>query len=524
MQVLQKKCQNVQIISTDTTNKSPISHGRYTPSAPLGHALAWDWPYIHFQLNLNGEPWEYWPRLKLQLALCFATLGVPFEGIVEPPTKKSFKYLTYNSLSLVAFLVTHSAMKQCRHKDAERKLMSKFIDYACTAISLEGNLIQPKHLLIQFSMELLGHGTCNVCLVLAPNKMVHGMHQLCVLLPGLRPIWAVCLKQTMAGTLGTGMASTIDNPTMQDFMRFLMYLNVNNQGYMELFGYKALHACLNCIAILVESYVIEHVALAKLKPAPLPILKSKHGFSRNTAPALRKAWMAKMKLAKFHNSDITKALTSEILPSGVQALFEHACVVAYFNKLKLYFGSAIRIQLSMDASNHTEDTMVTSVYSPHNDMAAYAPIVVMNKATHNDLDFAELKELAAEAKLTRLAAFTHIKALEQVLLGLGLCMDTFMLPHQVLARPLTSSETRIQDPHTKKWMIYNSHTLCSTLQIPANFEWDRLPLLTICIDQASTGLASAQFLMEKTGMLMLQLPDKFHRAWNDIKLSFKVGS
>ena len=312
---------------------------------------------------------------------------------------------------------------------------------------------------------------------------------------------------------------------MWDFFRFLLWLNVNQPTFMELFGHKAMHACIYCIAKLLEAYVIEHVALAKTRPVvmPLPILKGKKGCSRNTHAAVKAAWVDKIKAAKYQNTMSSRALTNNLLPEGVQKLFEQAMVVSYFQKPKTQFGSVKRLQLSMDESHHTESTMVTSVYSPQNDTVAYAPIVVLNKATRNDLDLDELVQLAHQSKLTRLSAFIHIKALQQVLLGLGHELDTFMLPDGVVARPLTATEARYQDPATQKFMVYNEQTQCATPHIPQNFDWDSLPLLTLCIDQASTGLACAQFLMEKMGILMLQQPDKFHRAWNDMKLSFKAG-
>jgi hypothetical protein len=450
---------------------------------------------------------------------------VPFEGITLKTENHQKQHMTYNTLSFLAFLVTHVAMKQSRAKPAEMELLSKFIDFACTAVSLECKAVKPQHLLIQFSLDVLGLGNCIIKLVLTPFKRLKGMVSLLRVLPVLKTYWNHCQKLTALGRLTPGISSNMDSPTLWEFLRFLMWLNVNQPHFMELFGCNALHACMHCIAKLLEAYVIEHVVLAKLKPLsmPLPLLKGKKGKCRDTHAALKIAWVEKIKSAKYHNNMCTMALTDHLCPIGVQRLFEQAMVVSYFKKLKTQFGSVKRLQLSMDESHHTESTMVTTVYSPQNDMAAYAPIVVLNKATHNDLDLDELVQLAHQSKLTRLSAFIHIKALQQVLLGLGHELDNFMLPDQVLARPLTSTESRYQDPATKKWMVYNEQTQCATPHIPQNLDWDSLPLLTLCIDQASTGLACSQFLMEKMGILMLQQPDKFHRAWNDMKLSFKAG-
>ena len=453
------------------------------------------------------------------MQLAFAKLGVPLDGIHKPETSRTTEHMTYTSVSLLAFLVTHAAMKQCRSKDDEMHLLSKCIAFGCQA--MEGSMVKPAHLLINFSIEVLGYDTCNVCIVLMPNRHVHGMDILLGKVPSLKGLWAKCKDKALMGIKGRYITSSIEHPLIEDFILFMMHLDCTRQDLMDVFAYSAMRSCLSCVAILLEAYVIEHVVKPRTEPHPLPVLRGRKGAARNTAPALRLAWVKKVKLAKFHNNVTTQALTSDILPQGVQQIFEHASVVNYFNQLKSEFGPVRRLQLSMDESNHTESTMVTTVYSPQNDLAAYAPIVVIHKASFNDLDLDELRQLAAESKLVRLAAFTHIKALHQVLQAFGHDFDTYKLPLDVAARPLRAHETRYQDPVTRKWSIYDSLAKSSSLQIPQGFEWDKLPLLSVCIDQAGSGLSSCQFLMEKMGLVMLQFSDKFHRAWNDLKLSFK---
>ena len=441
------------------------------------------------------------------------------------PTQINQKsHMTYTTISLLAFLVTHATLKQSRAKEAELSLLSKCIQFAILAITLQCKGLTPVHLHIRFIIDVLGSDPTPICLILTPWGYLLGMEKLLTYLPIIKKLWQMCLKNSQNGLLRSGIQSSVASPTLDDFVRFLVWINTNQNHLMEAFGFKAMQGCLNCIAQLLEMYVIEHVVMKKVTSlSTLPVLKGKKGNCRNSCPALRIAWKKRMQSVRFKVNMESRELTKDILPKHVQRLFYTASVVEYLRNLKLHFGPAncTRLQLSMDESQHTEATMVTSVYSPQNDMAAYAPIVVMSKATYNDVDLDELVALAKHSKLTRLAAFMHIKALQQVLLGLGHDLENFRLPDAVLARPLTANEVRYQDPHTGKWMVFNSYTSCATPQIPQNFAWDKMPLLTLCIDQAGTGLSCAQYLMEKMGILMVQQSDKFHRAWNDMKLSFK---
>ena len=474
--------------------------------------MAWDWPYIHFQLKLQDEPWRYWPRLNIILESALKNLGVALDGIVQPVKKRGIEKLSYKTMCLLVFMVTHASQKQCRSKEAEMHLVGKFALFA--ALGCGGKSVKADDMLLKFNMEVLGHGQCNVCLVMTPTRHLIGMpQQVLNLLPMLKGMWDRVKDRALMGIACSNISSNIAQPLIEDWLFFLMFLDKNNPELRDVFVTSAMRACLLCISKMLEGYVIDNVVAARTEPSmALPILKGKKGKARNTDPAARKAWMNKMLLTKFTINKFTQALTRDILPKGVQDNFEHASVVAYLKKLKTAFKDVKRVHLSMDESNHTESTLVTAVYSPQNNMAAYAPIVAMQKATFRDLDLPELKELAAEAKLVRMAAFTYIKALHQVLQSWGHDLDTYKLPPEVIARPLKSHEMRIQDEVTKKWVIHDTIAGTCCFQVPHNFQWNNVPLLMVCIDQAQTGLASNQFLMDKIGLVMLQTGDKFHRV------------
>lgn len=443
----------------------------------------------------------------------FIRIGIAF-GFDEPPQQRTLQRMAVTTMSLLAFLMVHASMKQSRAKAREIDLLHKVVMFACAAMS--SDTVKWQYLHIKFKLEMLGDGICQMCMVLMPNRFVKGMEVLLDKIPQLKTIWNK-LKNTshhksLMGITGRNITSSIELPLMEDLLFFLIYLEQTRVDLADIFVYSLMKGCLECLAKLLEAYVVEHVVSKEAQPTILPRLYGKKGKGRISDETSKKAWMSKLKLAKFHNNHITRALTQEVLPVKLQMVFEHASVVCYFNKLRSEFQLVRRLHLSMDESNHTEATMVTAIYSPQNDLAAYAPIVVMQKATLNDLDLSEMKQLASEAKLTRIGAFMHIKAVQQVLLSLGHDLSTYKAPADVIARPLSAEELRFQDPLTQKWMIRNARTGNCQEQIPQAFNWASVPLLGVCIDQAQVGLASNQFLMEQVGLVMVLFFDKFHRV------------
>ena len=426
-----------------------------------------------------------------------------------PNRKRSTDKIAFSTMALLVFLVEHTLMKQCRAKEREMDLLDKLIGFSCEAMRAHAHIVQQSisMLLIPIEMHLLGHGPCTIYLFLQTNRCLHGGGDLLKYIPQLKDLWKHIYNQHIHAT---HIGSQLEEPLLMDFIMFLMWLNHHRPDLWELFGHNAMRSCLKCITFLTELYLVESVVKHNLEPPPLPLLKGKKGKHRNTNPTARAAWIKSLQLCRYHNNSITQVLTRNTLPKGVQQIFEHACVVSYFNTVKQSFAGVNRLHLSMDASNHTEDTMVTAVYSPVNDLAAYASIVVMQHPSVGDLDIA-LKTLAAEGKLIRMTAFNHIKALYQVLQSLGHDLDHYKLPKPVIARPLFSHEVRFETA-ANKWVIMDTHTDIITPQIPADFTGESMPLLVTCIDQASYGLAAMQFLMESNGVMLLQYFDKYHRV------------
>ena len=448
-------------------------------------------------------------RLRDPLTDAFNKLGIA-AGIVEPEQKRTLEIISFTTVSMLAFLFVHAGMKQSKVKENEMDLMSKAIVFACVALC--GSNVKPEHLIIKCTMNLLGDGPTEIMLVLMPNKFVSGMPHLVEKIPQLQVIWDMIKDKNRMGIAGRDITSCIQHPLMEDLIFFLMYLHKNRTDLMDVFAYSLIKGCLECLATLLEVYVMEHVVTKQAQPDILPRLYGRKGQARITDATSKMAWVKKLTATKFHNNCVSKLLTKDILPVRLQTIFEHASVICYLNRLKEYFQTVRRIHLSMDESNHTEATLVTTVYSPQNNIAAYAPIIVMQKATLQDLDLDELKQLASEAKLVRLASFMYIKSLHQVLAALGHDFDTYKLPPSVIARPLGADELRFRDPITKKFMIKNSTTGITQFQVPQDFAWASVPLLAVCNDQAQTGLACNQFLMEKIGLMMLLFYDKFHRV------------
>ena len=421
-------------------------------------------------------------------------IGIPF-GFVVPPHKRTRDRMSITTLSVLAFLMVHANMKQSRAKQRELELLCKVVMFACVAMS--SDIVTGEDLLIKFDLELFGDGLCQLCLVLMPNRCVLGMKVLLDKIPQLINVWTTLQNKSWLGKAGMTITSPIELPLMEDLLLFLMHLEQNGGYLTDIFVYPLMKACLQCLAKLLEAYVVLHVVSKQAQPTALPRLYGRKSKGRISDETSKTAWMSKLKMSKYHNNHITQALTADILPVKLQQRFQHACVVSYLNRLRSQFQCVRRLHLSMDESNHTEATMVTAIYSPQNDLAAYAPIVVMQRATLNDLDLSEMKQLASESKLTRIGAFMHIKAVQQVLLSLGHDLDTYKSPPGLIARPLTAEEVRFSDPVTQKWLIQNTRTGHCQEQIPQGFNWASVPLLGVCIDQAQVGLASNQFLMEQ---------------------------
>ena len=105
-----------------------------------------------------------------------------------------------------------------------------------------------------------------------------------------------------------------------------------------------------------------------------------------------------------------------------------------------------------------------------------------------------------------------IKGTYQTLLSVGQDFIRYELPNTVIARPVYADEVRYFDDAASQWMVMNTLTNVVVPQVPSSLNWAMLPLMVVWIDQAQTGLACYQYLIETIGLMLLQYFDTFHRV------------
>ena len=498
------------------THRCCIHNLRYTAGNQLGLAVHWCWVFLHAFLKLGQEPHRVLHSVKATALAATVGLGLPVDSrspIKLPRVQQSVDKPAFSTVGLLVFLAFHSQQQTCKVKDNEFNLLLKLLQYAKRAASINVNVL-PEWLVLPVHTSILGFGDTTHYLIWSPIQpsRVEQMDTVLAQLPKLRWAWENMAKAYISGHYGRFINSTIDNPIIDDLLMFLLFIKLWHKDLWDVFGCAALQALLKCMAKLVETYVIEYYVEADTPCAPLPILRGRKGYARNTDPINRAIWMAKLKKVSFHNNFITHGLTDDLLPVPVQRLYDRVHCHVSMQQARAAFQGLNRIHLNMDASNHTEDTLVSTVYSPDIDKAAYASIVVLNKATTEDLDNEGLKILNAKAKLTRKAAFVAIKGMYQTLLSVGQDFIRYELPNTVIARPLYADEIRYFDDAASQWMVMNTLTNVVVPQVPSSLNWAMLPLMVVWIDQAQTGLACYQYLIETIGLMLLQYFDTVHRV------------
>ena len=467
-------------------------------------------------LKLGQEPDRQFVSVQAILLAATRGLGLPVDSnspFRVAQVKRSVEKPAFSTLGLLTFLACHSQQKQCKVKEAEVHLLLKLMHYAKRAATINQNVL-PEWLIIAVHTSILGFGDTTHYLIWSPMQpsRLEDMGTVLEQLPKLKWAWDNMVNSYRDGYHGIFIHSSIEHPIIDDMLIFLLFIKLLHTDLWHAFGCAALQALLKCMAPLVEAYVLEYFVETATSSGPLPILRGRKGCARNTDATSKSLWMAKLKKVRYHNNFITHGLTSDILPVPVQRLYEAVHCHVALQQTRAAFQGMNRIHLNMDASNHTEDTLVSTVYSPDIDRAAYTSIVVLNKATTADLDSEGLKLLNAKAKLVRKAAFVAIKGMYQTLLSVGQDFTRYELPATVIARPLTSDEVRYFDDVANQWMVMNTITNAVVPQVPSHLNWDLLPLLVVWIDQAQTGLACYQYMIETLGLMLLQYFDTFHRV------------
>lgn len=321
------------------------------------------------------------------------------------------------------------------------------------------------------------------------------------------------------------LAGPAEHPGIMDFLVLLGSCAAKRIGHAAVwdrFAHSALTLMVCSLAQKLETAVI---AAAAEDQRPFRLLRAdKSQRCRRVEPANRIAVEEKLaQVQPLHlHAGTSRKMLSEVAPCGKneQQLADVARVMVYQDKLVHKFAPLQVKHLSVcaDASLHNnEDTLVLVVHSWLNDVAAYLPLQVLCKPKRIRLR-EDIAELMHEKKIDRLPAYAQLLAIDHALqLGTGCSLADFAVPNNCIIRPLTADESRILDPRTNQWSVYNHKTGACVAELPALPA--QLPVLTVFADQGSIGWAGLHFAMHHMHLLAGVFPDPSHRVWNDIKLA-----
>jgi len=269
------------------------------------------------------------------------------------------------------------------------------------------------------------------------------------------------------------------------------------------------------VVIAAASAVDSQTSFRLLEGAP----GKKH---RRIEPSNRVVVEGALKASKNKHASARREMMSHAAPfaqSGQQR--SDLCrLLAYQKRARAAFESLKPLHLCIfaDASMHSNDgSLVIIMHSWINDVAVYLPFQVLAKPKRIRLK-PEFAELANQKKLPRLPAYAQLLAIDHALsVAIGCSLDQFKVPGSCIIRALHAHETRLLNPATNAWSVYDHNTNTCTRELAA----DAAPfaVLAVFADQGSIGWSGFSFAMHHMQLLSAVFADPNHRVWNDIKLA-----
>jgi hypothetical protein len=195
---------------------------------------------------------------------------------------------------------------------------------------------------------------------------------------------------------GMKITSTLETATLQDILFFMAYLMGHTKERLcSLNPYETV-----CKHVLPElllwlgNLMDEHAKVLSQKPlgdTVLPALKTRDGkYKRKSDEANKFILLDKMKGNKSTRRRVAKTHTELIAPcSNLVQRESHVLTAIYFEKVAKEFGSykVKQFSTSWDPSTYGgANTLVSTVYSPATDTAAYMPNQMVRKVLFGDLD------------------------------------------------------------------------------------------------------------------------------------------
>lgn len=231
-------------------------------------------------------------------------------------------------------------------------------------------------------------------------------------------------------------------------------------------------------------------------------------------------------LAKLRESDPTGG----VKPGAVHHWL-HKYLSMYAARVALCYKNCLHFNLVTDASCHgCKDTLVSVSYSHENDCVAFAAsqYVKSGKVVFpGEFNLAtEVERICARREQERLHSYRFIQAISNQLLQLSsgnIQLESFVpAPHLCLEplRPGDGIERRESGVYFLRHPVVHVSDENAVKQDLSQVQ--DLPLVTLLMDQGTTGMAAGAFMLSKNFLVHIKW-DKIHRLVRDCKLAAKVA-
>ena len=345
---------------------------------------------------------------------------------------------------------------------------------------------------------------------------------------------AVSLWKQLKGKcwLDKCITSGMDTPTLHDIWLFLTYLfahpaqKLGGQPLWAAIGKMLLPRVLLEVARWLDAWACK---LSQVSLQALPQLRTKFGKAKkHLDPVNKLILLQKLKAEKIHRKRVA-ATHQELVPVNSQMIqFEsYLDTLLYAQALQSQLPlarSSKQISVHWDPSTYGgKQTMVAVAYSPLDDCACYLLSQQVCKVMLSEVDD-QFVNLSKSKKLCRVEGYSELRSLSHSLLSIGMTLDDFLKPKDLLVRPLTKQELHIKSD-TGRWLIYNKETGEVAPVIPDTLNLSSLPVLCSVADQGPVNTAACNFCQyHHNGLLLHSQADAYHRAWNDVKQALKKTS
>lgn len=332
--------------------------------------------------------------------------------------------------------------------------------------------------------------------------------------PGAISNWHSLTRNTWCGI---SVSSTLEKASIWDIILWLSWANANRtvNGVWSCVGHQVWAKILGFVGRMIECF---GQSFCKVCPDPLPILKTKHGFSKRL-PVTNKVILLNKMQKKKKNRESSMQTHADLVPEKSQLILQEQLIECniYMDRLKKTFEHCRHIAVSWDPSSYDIETMVAAVYSWETDFAGWLPIQNILPMMANELE-AELQALSSAGKITRASGYNELRALSHALQSISKGIDYFQWPEDLRWQPSQSGCHRI--------LVGDRYHLVLTdgtevPQIPPTVSLKQLPILISCSDQGGINRSCLDHLQYKLQAPIVICFDPNHRVWNDVRDSLK---